>query len=125
MNEPIVQTHQSELLALIPVWSGEWSIGAALESRAGAIRDRRGPAVLFQHCGYRVPSSALLAAGSTVTLVAAATGAALCGAASCFDVGIVRVWVALATMNVVRIATLRWRFRRGRWAVVAADGARA
>jgi putative MATE family efflux protein len=59
------------------------------------------------------------------TLAAAATGAALCLAVSYFNIGIIGVWSALAMMNMVRFATLSWRYRRGRWAVVAAHGALA
>jgi hypothetical protein len=59
------------------------------------------------------------------TLMMAATSAALCGAASYFDVGIVRLWAAPATLNVVRIAILSWRFRPGYWVVVAAASALA
>jgi putative MATE family efflux protein len=57
------------------------------------------------------------------TVVAAAgIGAAFAGAALVFGWGLVGVWLALATMNTVRLATASVRFRRRRWAVVGAEG---
>ena len=45
-------------------------------------------------------------------------------AALALDLGIVGVWVGLATLILVRLATCGWRFRSGRWAVTGARRAR-
>jgi Na+-driven multidrug efflux pump len=56
------------------------------------------------------------------TVVAAAgIGAAFAGAALVFGWGLVAVWLALATMNTVRLTTASMRFRRRRWAAFGAE----
>jgi Na+-driven multidrug efflux pump len=112
--------------ALYDVLPRAFTDDAAVISRAHAIWPVFVVALPISGAVYAL-DGILLGAGDVRylmwTMVAAAgIGAAFAGAALVFGWGIFGVWLALATMNTVRLATASVRFRRRRWAVVGAEG---